>query len=124
VGRVEGGTVVMVFSKQLLQSHNQFPSHGGEIGHTQSLILLSFISVVSDMQYGDPIVPADRDVDSVGEDYRSQGSFLIVSLLGQLREKFLIKEHILCCNQFQFPWREIPVFPGKVIKGGGLKKIQ
>ena len=29
--------MVMVFSKQLLQSHNQFPSHGGEIGHTQSL---------------------------------------------------------------------------------------
>jgi len=41
-----------------------------------------------------------------------------------LREKFLIKEHILCCDQFQFPWREIPVFPGKVIEGGGLKKIQ
>jgi len=29
--------MVMVFSKQLLQSHNQFPSHGGEIGYTQSL---------------------------------------------------------------------------------------
>lgn len=41
-----------------------------------------------------------------------------------LREKFLVEEDILCCNQFEFPRGEGPVFLGEIIKRRIVQQIQ
>lgn len=41
-----------------------------------------------------------------------------------LREKLLVKEDVLCCNQFEFPRGEGPVFLGEISKRRIVKQIQ